>query len=185
MKRIIALFSAVVIMTSTFLCPIAKANVVVDYTNATLAQFLLEQSLIGAGTIAGSFLAANPAAGALIGECVAKGINDLAKYYAAGYTDQDFYDAYNQDVSGIQSDLGTVTITNSGLRLYFSVSGLKFSSNAVDDGSSGSFVSIHSSDLQSAYCQVNFHSLHAPCGGTYLPGYFVSGSGCAIRFTVS
>ena len=93
----------------------AKASLVGDtviaYSQATWAQQVMSFILSGAGAAVGGPY------GAVAGIIAAEGITSLAEWYANGHTDQELYDAYNQYVTDLQTDLGTTTLIDGGVRI--------------------------------------------------------------------
>ena len=101
--RIIAAFVAVVITFSVCAAPRAEAalvdDVVVSYSQSSLAQWTLATALSTGGEILFGPI------GLVAGGAIAAGINDLASWYAAGYTDQDLYDSENDYISTLDRTL--------------------------------------------------------------------------------
>ena len=105
-------------MISSFSCPFAKAGIVEDYADSTFSQWLFQGCLTAAGTAVGTYFG-QPYYGMLAGQAAAAGITDLASWYAAGHTDQELNGAYTDYVSGLETDLGTTTLIDGGVRMYF------------------------------------------------------------------
>lgn len=110
-KRIVASLSSFVITFMVFAvpaAPIAKAGVIEDaayvYTQYSLVQQMLHYVFVaigaGSGAVIGSIAlpgvgtVAGTTVGTFIGDFLEAGVKDIASYYAAGYTDEDFAEAY-------------------------------------------------------------------------------------------
>lgn len=167
MKRIIALFSIIVILFSTVFCPMASANVITDYSQSNFAQTLVSIVLTSAGGTIGGPL------GAVGGLLASAGFSDLASWYAAGHTDTELYSAYASEVSTIQSDLGTTTVGNNCFYLPVMVTAID---NWYNDGSQQWTASFDSNKFSAlgvmygTYSQVYVHcdgALVVPVSGYY------------------
>lgn len=135
--RIIAAFVAVVIIFSSYAAPQAEAalvdDVIVSYSQSNLAQWTLSLALATAGEVVFGPIGI-PVAGA-----IAAGINDLASWYAAGYTDEEILAAESDYVAGIQTEYGTTVLGSHGL----------YHANGASSKSSGYYASLISAGFTS------------------------------------
>ena len=115
--RIIAAFVAVVITFSSYAAPQAEAalvgDVIVSYTQSSLAQWTMNTALATVGTIVYGPI------GGLAGQAIAAGITDLASWYAAGYTDDDILAAESDYVADIQTQYGTSELSSDGFFVFY------------------------------------------------------------------
>ncbi|MEA4934754.1 MAG: hypothetical protein VB071_14395 [Lawsonibacter sp.] len=128
-KRIISCFIAVVLCLSSAITPIFaedNSSTVGNYIVAGFADLTLNTLLVAGGGAAGA-LFGQPQLGTLAGAALATGISSVSDWYAAGHTDQEIYDAFNEYNAALESDLGTSQITDSGIRVYFTPSSVSTS----------------------------------------------------------
>lgn len=111
-NRILSSFFAVVIMVSVICTPYAHAALINDvayyYTTSSWAPFVMSASLQGLGFVGDLYFPEFPGIGTFLAGVADKGINNLAEYYAAGYTDDDYYAAEVDYLTTLDS----TTITN-------------------------------------------------------------------------
>lgn len=141
LTRIIACSLAVVITFSAYAAPQANASlvgdIIVSYSRSSLAQWTLSVALDTAGTIVYGPI------GGLAGQAIAAGVNDLAAYYAAGYTDDDILAAEQVYIDDLPSGLSA---SNEGVFAYGNGAGF-----ATDEESNAGAIEFWKSfDLYSA-----------------------------------
>ena len=119
-------------MFSSVSVPFASAALVNDvayaYTQSNVYQFLLEQTLKAAGALGGAGLGTiaipgvGTIAGTVVGDFVAglatAKINDLAQYYAAGYTDDDWKTTLDEAGFSHASGKFGATVSSSDLSIF-------------------------------------------------------------------
>ena len=107
-KRIIT--SIVSLVTCFSVCvTTAYANLVEDwaygYTNSNFSQWLMHFGFDALGFAGDLFVPELPGIGTFLAEKAKDGIDSLADYYAAGYSDDDLYTAYDDAVSSLDNVL--------------------------------------------------------------------------------
>lgn len=115
-KHIITLLLALVTCFSLCVTPVLAAwqnDLGYWYVNSSFAQFVVGSGLSIGGTAAGAYFG-HPVAGEMVGSALAAGISDLASYYAAGYTDDDYYTAESDYVSTLDRTTAQTGISVGG-----------------------------------------------------------------------
>ena len=181
-------------MFSSVSMPFASAALVNDvsyaYTQSNVYQFLLEQTLKAVGALGGAGLGTitipgvGTIAGTVVGDFVAglavAKINDLAQYYAAGYTDDDWKTAVNESGFSHASGKFGTTVSSSDLSvsrpLYLDADTIANLNSLTADG----YLMSYSNDPNRA------HIVRGKPSSFYRGSYdwpYVDGNLCSSSFT--
>lgn len=182
-KKIIPLILASSIVFSC-IAPASAADtpttgeIVNSIVQETLGSSMFNFAVIGISTGVGTYFG-QPQAGAFLGGVLADGIEKYADYLAAGYTDQDIYDQFTNYNAQLETDLGTATLLDGGIRVYLSTNNITSNYATVENkvyGTTPSFTFAQSGYNYGPQVKVKFDGIPLPFSCNWRAGYSYTAS---------